>query len=470
MQESLSFTIPAPIGGMNARDSITSMGEYDATYMYNLFPDTTTCKPRLGYSEHEAGNGTNIETLVEYAQNDGTKQLLGARGGAIVDFTTGGASSNLGTGFTEDRWQTVQINDEIIFVNGTDQPQKYDGTTLGAASYTGITDDSVLIQASLYKTRLYFVEKDSTSLWYDEVSEITGVLAEFDVGDILRQGGKIVYAGSTTQGTGDGVQDYFTIISELGEVLVYTGDNPEASNWVLSGRYETAKVVSGNRIAFNFQNDLLFITVAGVYSVANLLSNAPVITVTDKIQKEFTSKATTRASLANWHGIVDESLNYLIINMNSTPYDQFVMNTKTGAWTLFEGYEALCFAICGGSLYFSDESGGIQLVGGFSDDGAAITSYARHSFNPLGSLALTKQITMVTPIVDFDSTITMTIGVDVDYKEEAVNGTTLTNVSEVGAITLYGKGKNVSFIISVNTTNVFEYSAMYVIFRTGGIL
>lgn len=469
MQENLSFTIPAPTGGWNARDNIADMQPFDAINMQNMFPTSTNCEPRKGFTEHEAGDGNDIETLVEYSQKDGTRQLLGARNGAIVDFTTGGAPSNLGTGFTVDQWQTVQINNQIVFVNGTDQPQKYDGSTLGAAAYTGITDDSVLIQVSLYKSRLYLLEKDSTSIWYGGVSAITGAVTEFDVGDILSLGGKVVYAGSTTEGTGDGVQDYFTIISDKGEVLVYTGSYPGGSDWALSGKYETAPTVSGHRIAFNFNNDLLFITIGGLYSVSNLLSSAPKTTLSDKLQKEFNKDAIIQQHLTLWQGIVYEPYSYLIVNKPLLKR-QFVMNTKTGAWTEFTGLGAICFAIFNESLYFSDDSGAIQVMGASSDNGSQILAYVKHAYNYLGNIALKKQITMVNPIIDLDNTSTVHLAVDVDFGNNVANPTTLTNITKVGAHTLYGLGRTISLIIQIDSIYSWSYSATFIIFRTGGIL
>ena len=58
-------------------------------------------------------------------------------------------------------------------------PQQYDGSTVSNAAYTGIADDNKLVDVCVYKERLFFVEKDSASIWYLPVGTVTGALTEF---------------------------------------------------------------------------------------------------------------------------------------------------------------------------------------------------------------------------------------------------------------------------------------------------
>ena len=47
-QVSESFSLPAPVGGWNARDSAANMSELDATILVNWFPETTDIRVRKG--------------------------------------------------------------------------------------------------------------------------------------------------------------------------------------------------------------------------------------------------------------------------------------------------------------------------------------------------------------------------------------------------------------------------------------
>lgn len=129
-----SFNIPAPVGGWNARDSLSNMPPTDAVSLVNLVPFANSVKTRPGYSAHSSDLGSNVDTLVTYRGT--TEKLLCAIGGAIINISAGGAGTSLGTGFTNNRWNTTEFKQRIIFCNGADAVQDWDGTTLTATSLT----------------------------------------------------------------------------------------------------------------------------------------------------------------------------------------------------------------------------------------------------------------------------------------------------------------------------------------------
>lgn len=73
-------TLPAPIGGWNARDALATMPITDAIVLDNFFPDTNEVRLRKGFETHvTTGIGsTDVETLAEF--NAGTtRKLLAAQ-------------------------------------------------------------------------------------------------------------------------------------------------------------------------------------------------------------------------------------------------------------------------------------------------------------------------------------------------------------------------------------------------------
>ena len=108
-QTAISQSLPAPVGGWNARDPLESMPVTDAVTLTNVFPSTRTVDLRKGYREHADGMGSGaVETIVEHVDGDGTKYLLAAANSNIYDATTfGGSATSEGSGFTNNRWQTV---------------------------------------------------------------------------------------------------------------------------------------------------------------------------------------------------------------------------------------------------------------------------------------------------------------------------------------------------------------------------
>ena len=68
-------SVPAPVGGLNSRDSIDAMPPTDAIVMSNFFPTVEKVTLRDGYTEFCSGIGTgDVETLVEH--NAGANRQL----------------------------------------------------------------------------------------------------------------------------------------------------------------------------------------------------------------------------------------------------------------------------------------------------------------------------------------------------------------------------------------------------------
>ena len=48
-----------------------------------------------------------------------------------------GAKFTVASGFSSNRWQVTNHSTRLIFVNGVDSPQVFDGTTMTAANFSG---------------------------------------------------------------------------------------------------------------------------------------------------------------------------------------------------------------------------------------------------------------------------------------------------------------------------------------------
>jgi len=69
-------TVPAPIGGWNARDSLANMEPSDAVTLENWFPTTTDCVIRGGQTDYATGIVGDVKTLAVHTAMDGTEQLF----------------------------------------------------------------------------------------------------------------------------------------------------------------------------------------------------------------------------------------------------------------------------------------------------------------------------------------------------------------------------------------------------------
>jgi len=67
-QTALTASLPAPIGGWNARDSLAEMQPLDAVQMVNFFPTPTDVTLRKGYSLTASGITGKVYTLINYSK------------------------------------------------------------------------------------------------------------------------------------------------------------------------------------------------------------------------------------------------------------------------------------------------------------------------------------------------------------------------------------------------------------------
>ena len=126
-------SIPAPVGGLNARDSIADMKPTDAVIMDNWVPGTTSVSIRKGYSSWATGFASAVESLLTY-QSPTTKKMFAASGTAFYDVTNSGPiGAAVVSGLTNARWQFANFGTPggqyLYAVNGVDKPRLYDGST-----------------------------------------------------------------------------------------------------------------------------------------------------------------------------------------------------------------------------------------------------------------------------------------------------------------------------------------------------
>ena len=124
-------SLASPIGGWNARDSLAEMQPLDAVQLVNFFPTPSDVTLRKGYSKASTGITGNVETLMNYANVDGTSTLFAIANGVIYNASTSTATSVF-TGLSNSKFQHCMISTAgghfLVAVNGVDAAIVYDGT------------------------------------------------------------------------------------------------------------------------------------------------------------------------------------------------------------------------------------------------------------------------------------------------------------------------------------------------------
>jgi hypothetical protein len=435
------FSVPPPVGGLNARDALADMDPADAITLDNFFPEPNYVSLRRGYASHATDISGAITSLMEWA-GPASRKLFAANASAIYDVTSSGIVGAADvSGLTNGRWQhtmqTTSGGNFLVICNGEDSVRNYDGTSWTTPTINNVTS-STLVNVCLHKRRLWFVQADTTKAWYLAADAIAGDATAFDLGPLFSLGGHLKAIASWTRDGGAGPDDFLAFISSLGEVAIYQGTDPASANtWAIVGVYRLGAPI-GHRCAVKTGGDLAIITQDGVVSLTRMLaldrSVSARAAITDKISDLFKVSARTYGGNFGWQGIAYPRGNMAIFNIPQTEGStqiQFVMNTLTGAWCRFTGMNASCWAVFNEELYFGGNSGAVWKADtGFQDNGGGITGDIKAAFNYYKSRGQQKRFQMIRPVIATNGIPGILLDLNVDFEErEPTSAPTTTPVT-----------------------------------------
>jgi hypothetical protein len=427
-------SLPAPVGGWNARDGLPAMKETDAVVLKNWYPRTTDVTIRGGAANHKTGFSATIETLAVYNSLTGSNKMFAAAGTGIYDATTAGTVGASVATITNARWQWVNFgiatNHYLIMVNGVDKPLYYDGSTWTAIdgssspSITGVTTTN-LIHVCVFKRRLIFVEKSKMSFWYLPVDVVGGAAAEFRLNNVAPRGGYLMACATWTRDGGSGPDDVFVAITSEGELIVFAGTDPAtSSSWLHVGTYFYGRPL-GRRCFEKLGGDLILLTERGAFPLSSTLnvseSERTRLALTSKIEKAFNETAQTQFSSFGWQPLAFHTQGAMVFNVptGSSTFEQYVVNLLTKSWCQFTSWNAYCFAVLNGELYMGLSDKVAKAWTGHSDFGNNISADALQAFSTLGTVGRPKHVKNLRYYLAADGGFTYQYGIAVDFDATA---------------------------------------------------
>lgn len=453
-QSNKIVTVPAPVTGLNARDSLATMQQTDAVYLNNWWPQPYGVSVRKGYEEWVTGLPDTVDTLATLVEPDGTETLYAWSEGSVFDVTTQGVAGPAGIsgleGSLASRWQnTTMVNDSgshMIAVNGQVDAILFEAvgviTRITAGDGTGSTwaglDPKKAIQVTVHQGRLWATEVDSTRGWYFDVGAIFGTAVSFDFGPQFAKGGHLAFLSTWTIDDGNGAEDHLVAVSSMGEAVVYGGTDPSNDqSWSQVGVYFVGAPLNGRRAYTKIGSDLAILTQRGVISMANMLSSTKVnesatAVTTDKIQYLMSRYAIQFIDTYGWSLNYFPANNMLLFNVPSNPGDenfQVVSNQVSSVqpWATFTGMDAICweqfqnFPMFGGKLgvVYRAWVGTEDKVRINTDTGISIIATAQQAYTSFGADGTQKQVDLFRPNFMVASKIAYTTQVLYDYATPA---------------------------------------------------
>lgn len=435
-EQGKSLTLPAPYAGINLRSDITALQPNEARILENWFPGSGQLSLRPGYARWGTGMGSGeVKTLAAFVGYSSSKLIAGANE-KLYDVTATGSATQIGTGFTQDRWQTALYSDRLFFVNGADTPQVYNGSTVGSIAWagTGLTNTN-LINVALVRNRLWFCEKDKAHVWYAGIGQITAAsdLTKFQLEQIAG-GGYCMAVGAWSRDAGDGADDMTVFVMSTGEIIIYQGD--PASTFSLIGKYQTGAPPIGRRCAFNVGGELVIITRLGLLPVSAAVGGVAMdlakIDPWGKIAPGIAADAVLDFENAGWHGCLHDGVVY--VNVPQSPgvlSKQYVLNTRNGSWTVYTKWNASALCSFDNSLYFGAQTGGFaNKVGASDDNGDDITVASNGAFIYPQASQSTNLFTALRPKLQASGRAAGVIGVDTDFVIRTLVGNTVDLVND----------------------------------------
>lgn len=436
-----SSSVPAPVGGLNARDSVANMPDTDALVLDNWFPTPTDVHVRNG-SIYFADFGTHpVETIMPY-NGPITQKLFGVSSDGIYNITAGGhiAAADI-TGLTNARFQHINFGTPggnfLMAVNGADKLRGYNGTAWwvdgdGSHDITGV-DSATLIGINIFKSRVWFTQVGTSKAWYLPINSISGAAVSFDFSPLFYLGGYLMGITTWSVDNAAGLQEYLVAVSSEGEVLVYQGYDPSSSStFALAAHFRIGRPI-GRRFYTKSGSDVILLTADGAVPLSQSLltdRSAVNIALSDKIVNDITSDVSIYKANFGWQVILHPIGNKLIVNVpqneNSRQY-QYVMNTITKSWCTFgkqlsfSAWNSNCFGLFQDKLFYGSNTQYVfQCDTGNTDATDAsttqsITAYGKPAFSYFKKRGQEKLFTLARPIFQLSGSVQASLLLDVDF-------------------------------------------------------
>lgn len=283
-----------------------------------------------------------------------------------------------------------------------------DGGSATAASTDTVAAPGITFPGSLttadmsyvwvYKSRLWFAQKESLNTWYMDAPDAIGGAPEiYPLGGIMTNGGHILWGQSWSldSGSDGGLSDQMVVCSSEGQISVFQGDFPEQTpigTWRPVGLYRVGTPL-GNKAHFKGGGDIAVATSVGLVPLSKAISldvtALSPAAVSYNIQDAWQAAVDGRG-LDGWQCEIWPERKMTVISPPITigAYDPvlFIVNTETGAWCRYTNWDARAMEVFQGQLYFGGPDGKIyraNVTG--TDEGATYTGVYIPLFDDFGS-------------------------------------------------------------------------------------
>ena len=401
---------PAPIGGLNARDPINAMPPTDAYNLINWIPQQYGVRVRKGYTDWATGMDGPVTTVMSYFPHYATipsnlslatlpetlpGQVFGVTDTNIFDITTRGAVGtpvrhmsgiqnaasitwHMFTNAAGSFLMCCSETDGYFFYDGTAWQYPTEGTGTGqiisgSPEYT--CDPHNFCYVLPWNHRLYFIEKNTSHIWYLATDAIYGTATVFDVGPLLKHGGSLAWLYNWTIDAGGVINNYLVICGEMGDILIYGGQDPANPAgfppFQIMGEWYVGPVPKGRDGFEQIGGDLVILSTMGIYPLSQVTrGGAQVLQATGKeyttkIQNMLNHDVQSTFNMYGWHLHLIPQENILLVtvpNVTGIFDNQYALQLVVNEWTILQGIEMQAIDNIAGYTFVGASDGEVQVA------------------------------------------------------------------------------------------------------------
>jgi hypothetical protein len=216
-----------------------------------------------------------------------------------------------------------------------------------------------------YRNRFFFIQGGTMNAWYLGLNAVGGALGYIPLSGAATKGGSLLFGATWSIDAGDGIDDKCVFGTTEGELLIFTGNDPnDINNWRQEGRYAVSPPM-GKNAHLQIGGDLLLATVDGIVPISAAIqkdsAQLELASITKAIKplwrEEVTAKREWAWTLKKW----DEFGGIFVTFPGGTTKRYCgVVNITTGAWCRFTGWDAVCFIRMYSDMFFGTQDGRIM--------------------------------------------------------------------------------------------------------------